>query len=77
MLLIINIIAAVVVVGLVLWSLLDSEKAPHRGIVIASIAFIVGLAIFGNFFLESRKLKVQGEEEYLVILKEYIQNKEI
>ena len=26
---------------------------------------------------ESRKLKVQGEEEYLVILKEYIQNKEI
>lgn len=26
---------------------------------------------------ESRKLKVQGEEEYLVIMKEYIQNKEI
>lgn len=26
---------------------------------------------------ESRKLKVQGEEEYLVIMKEYIHNKEI
>ena len=57
MLLIINIIAAVVVIGLVLWSLLDSEKAPHRGIVIAAIAFIIGLAIFGNFFLESRKVE--------------------
>lgn len=57
MLFIINIIAAIVVVGLVIWSLLGSEKAPHRSVVIAAIAFIVGLAIFGNFFLESRKVE--------------------
>ncbi len=57
MLFVINIIAAIVVVGLVIWSLLGSEKAPHRSVVIAAIAFIVGLAIFGNFFLESRKVE--------------------
>lgn len=55
MLFIINIIAAIVVVGLVIWSLLGSEKAPHRSVVIAAIAFIVGLAIFGNFFWKAAR----------------------
>ena len=51
----IKIIGALAIVGLIIWSLFDSEKGKHRGILIASISFIIGLALFGNFFLESRK----------------------
>lgn len=47
---------AIIILGWFIWSLFDSDKGKHRGIIMASIAFIIGLAVFGNFFLESRKV---------------------
>ena len=45
-----------VVLGLIVWELFDSEKGKHRGVLIASVAFVVGISVFGAYFLQSRQV---------------------
>lgn len=59
-----NWLPALAVIGLILWAILDKDKTKHRGILIASLAFIIGISIFGYFILQSRQaersIKVTG-----------------
>jgi hypothetical protein len=43
-------------VVIVVWDLLARERSPLRSWLVVGIAFIVGMSIFGGFFLQSRKV---------------------
>lgn len=44
------------VLGLIAWNIFDKEKGKHRGVLIASVAFVIGITVFGSFFLQSRQV---------------------
>lgn len=44
------------VLGLIAWDIFDKEKGKHRGVLIASVAFVIGITVFGSFFLQSRQV---------------------
>ncbi len=50
-------IALVVVIILIVWDLVAKTKFPHRAWFIAGICFILGMFVFGQFFMESRKVE--------------------
>lgn len=59
-----NWLPAIAALGLVIWAALDKDKAKHRPVFIASLAFVIGIAVFGSFLLKSRQternLRVTG-----------------
>ncbi len=57
-------LALIVVAAIVAWEYFGKDKAHSRGWALVAIGFIVGLTVFGTYFLQSRKvdqgLKVTG-----------------
>lgn len=53
-----------VVLGLIALEIFEKDKGKHRGVIVASVAFVIGVTVFGSFFLQSRQvdrgLKVTG-----------------
>ncbi len=48
-------IALVAIVVMAVWEVTGKDKSPLRGWLIAGICFILGLSVFGYFFMESRQ----------------------
>ncbi|NLK50713.1 MAG: SIMPL domain-containing protein [Candidatus Cloacimonetes bacterium] len=44
----------IAIVGIIIWELASKERGIQRSIIIASIAFIVGLTALGSYFMQSR-----------------------
>ena len=50
-------LSLIVIAGIVIWEHFSKEKAHSRGWALAAIGFIIGLTVFGSFFLQSRKVE--------------------
>lgn len=48
-------IALIVVVLMIIWEIAGKHKSPQRGWIIAGVCFILGMAVFGYFFQQSRQ----------------------
>ncbi|HPW25107.1 MAG TPA: SIMPL domain-containing protein, partial [Candidatus Syntrophosphaera thermopropionivorans] len=48
-------LALIVVVLMVIWEIVGKHKSPQRGWIIAGVCFILGMAVFGYFFQQSRQ----------------------
>ncbi len=48
-------ITLIAVVVIFVWDLLAREKSPLRSWLVLGIGFIIGMSLFGSFFLQSRK----------------------
>jgi len=53
---IVNWLPIIAIIGLILWEVFDKDKGKHRGVIIASVAFVIGIAVFGSYFLQSRQV---------------------
>jgi len=47
-------IALVAIVVMAVWEAMGKDKSPHRGWLMAGVCFMLGLAVFGYFHMESR-----------------------
>jgi uncharacterized protein len=47
-------IALVVIIIMAVWEALSKSKSPRHSWLVAGICFILGMAVFGHFYLESR-----------------------
>ena len=50
------VIIVAIIVGVALWAVFEKGKSPLRPWLVVGIAFIIGMAMFGSYFLQSRKV---------------------
>ncbi len=50
------VIIVAIIVGVALWDVFEKGKSPLRPWLVVGIAFIIGMAMFGSYFLQSRKV---------------------